>query len=292
MFTACRAALVACTFFTASSAFAILPQQGMWGIGSEVNGKPGRGIQLDRQGGKYIIITYFGYRPDGTSMFLQASGQISDSKLFSGQLTEFKGGRHLGGPARDGEVARVVGPVFIEFDSTTSGTITLPGEAPQRLSRYQYEDHLARINNKFEYGVFDRQGKTATKVTGQINASADSFSMTETYEGGETCQYSGDFRRTGDSFASRGVARCTLMLPILGTKLDRYQIADLKVDEYGMLSGRIYLSTSQDELPNAPYRVQRHMQGVCIPVKPFLPEQSTRCEPGQLGMDYGDVWEW
>ncbi len=55
-----RAALAAMALAVGAPAFAILPQQGMWSIGSEVNGKPGRGIQLDRQGGDYLILTYFG----------------------------------------------------------------------------------------------------------------------------------------------------------------------------------------------------------------------------------------
>ncbi len=37
----------------------------------------------------------------------------------------------------------------VEFDTSTSGTITLPGEAPQRFSRFQYEDHTVRIERGF-----------------------------------------------------------------------------------------------------------------------------------------------
>jgi len=270
-------------------AYAILPQQGMWFIGSELNGKPGRGIQLDRQGGQYMIITYFGYRPDGSSMFLQASGKMEDGITFSGELTEFKNGRAMGGAARDGETAKVIGRVVIDFDNPTSGTITLPGEKPQPFTRFQYEDHLKRINNHFEYYTYDRFLRTGLNTVATIEAKNTDFKMSENFENGNSCQYSGKIQRTGESFSSYGNVNCTLNLPILGHNLDRYEIIDLKVDERAMLSGRIYYSSSKDTA-TIPYRIFRDIQGICAaPEDPANPGKKYRCS--DLGVHGGHTFD-
>lgn len=74
-------ALVSCL---AAPAMAALPDSGMWTIDGELNGKPGRGIQIDRQSGLNVIVTYYGYRTDGSALFLQAAGQLKDEKIFEG----------------------------------------------------------------------------------------------------------------------------------------------------------------------------------------------------------------
>ena len=265
-------------------AFAILPQQGMWSIGSEVNGKPGRGIQLDRQGGDYLILTYFGYREDGSSMFMQASGKLTDGRSFSGDLTEYKNGRAIGGAARDGQVANVLGTVAITFDSANSGTLTLPGEEPQRVHRYQFEDHLARLNNRFELQLQSRSGP-AYPLTGRIyiRAAAGQFSMT--LNSNILCSYTGDLQPTGDSFRSKG----TLVCPSPATPPDTasaYELVDLKVDENGMLSGRLYTTRLGATDPATKIAGQMYLQGVCALPRSdnwYVPSTSI-CGPAELGI--------
>lgn len=293
-----RAALAAATMLCAVPAYALFPQQGMWTIGSEADGKPGRGIQLDRQGGQFLIVTYIGYRPDGTSAFMQASGKLVDGKSFSGQLTEYKNGRSLGGAAQSGEVAQVAGPVFIEFDSSTSGTITLPGEAPQRFSRFQYENHLSRINNRFSSVVFDNDRLSPRPVQVRIQASGMEFTMTEQYSNHApgpgaypTCTYRGDLRRAGDSFSSAGTVECTGF----GSSNDTpefYRLTHLKVDEYGTFSARLYWSSVSNAHPDiTSVGWARHYSGACISNTGIVLGWESRCDPYQFGLTWQDVLE-
>lgn len=232
------AAAVACSLSV--PAWAALPDPGMWSIGSELNGKPGRGIQIDRQSGLTVIVTYFGYRTDGSSLFLQAAGALKNGAVFEGELTEFRNGRVLAGSPSDGEPAQVVGPVRIVFDSATTATITLPGEAPQPLTRFRFEDHVKRLNDfTFSYATThgfvsarEPQGTLTFKIKDR------SFEMQETLSGGGTCDYAGTLDKAGAGINSSGELRCTA----LPGKVDytRYRMENLEVDERGVLTGRIH----------------------------------------------------
>ncbi|WP_287916131.1 hypothetical protein [Comamonas sp.] len=283
-----RFVLAAAACITTQLAFAIVPQQGMWSIGSEVNGKPGRGIQLDRQGGNYIILSYIGYRPDGSSMFLQASGKLVNGMSFSGDLIEYKNGRSLGGQARDGEVAKNVGVVSIEFDSTSSGTVTLPGEAPKRISRFQFEDHIGRLNNSFSYRSYRANSRNYAESQATIRASDGRFSMTEVTNGSNQCQYSGDIRPTGETFSSTGTASCPG-----APSTFRYALIDIKVDDYGMFSARMLTSISIDADPLVDPAGMRHLQGVCESSAPeFADGSKSRCNPQELNIDKLHQSDW
>lgn len=277
-----------------SSAFAILPQQGMWSIGSEVNGKPGRGIQLDRQGGDYLIITYIGYRPDGSSMFLQASGKLTDGMFFSGELTEYRNGRSIGGEARDGEIAQVVGPISIKFDSTTSGTLTLPGEEPKRFSRYQFEDHIARLNHGFEYRSYRSNSPYYDTNTAGIRAEPGHFSMTEfspSTLGKIECRYTGDLKPTGETFTSSGTVSCTYPNSTVITT-SQYQFIDIKVDERAMFSARVYISPLNTNPIEQAFDM-RHLQGTCGTSGAVIATGGeARCNTDELGINVYSAADW
>ena len=106
-------------------AVAALPQPGMWSIDAELNGKPGRGIQIDRQDGNVVIATYFGYRPDGSATFYQAVGNIEDGKTFSAPLIEYKNGNPLGthSSTQSGEISQNMGDIQMVFDSEATGQV-------------------------------------------------------------------------------------------------------------------------------------------------------------------------
>ncbi|RYF43895.1 MAG: hypothetical protein EOO27_43965, partial [Comamonadaceae bacterium] len=142
--------LVAVAALAAScAASAALPQPGFWSFDAELNGKPGRGIQIDRQGGETIIVTYYGYRSDGSATFYQASGKVQNETTFTGNLIEYKNGPALGGPITSGEEARTVGPISLEFSTASQGSVTLPGEIKQSMSRYAFQDIRGRLFNNF-----------------------------------------------------------------------------------------------------------------------------------------------
>lgn len=258
-------------------AMAVLPDSGMWTIGDELDGKPGRGIQVDRQNGTTLIVTYFGYRVDGTSMFLQASGQLQNGKTFTADLIEYKNGRPLGGNPQSGEVAHVIGPVTIDFLSTTRGTVTLPGEAPQPVSRFQFEDHKARLFHGFRYAAVD---SFAALSVGYISfkQDGDGVVIREQTSVGEVCTYAGNLLRAGGGFRSEGNAVCDG----ISAAVTGYRIEDLSVDSYGMLSGRMYRSAGETS-----YSQVRSLTGVCSkPGAVFI--TPVRCRPEELGVSAAD----
>ena len=58
---AARGFLAAICISTASrAALSDLPQPALWAISAEVNGKPGRGIQLDCQSSNPTVVSYHG----------------------------------------------------------------------------------------------------------------------------------------------------------------------------------------------------------------------------------------
>lgn len=287
-----RAAFTVAAICVAAPAFAILPNQGMWSIGNELNGKPGRGIQVDRQGGETLIITYFGYRPDGSATFMQASGKLLDGREFRGDLVEYRNGRALGSGPRDGEVSQVIGPVSITFETATSGTIILPGEGPQSFTRYQFEEHTARLNTRHEYRRYVFNSRHYKDVTAIIRTSAGQFQMDEKLSDG-TCSYTGDLRPTGESFTSKGSVACTFANPSEVSPV-RYEMVDIKVDEHGMFSARAYFSKSMDV---EPLGIQNYpavyLQGACASRGPeFADGSKSRCRVNELNLGQLTPRDW
>lgn len=266
-------------------ALAVFPDAGMWTVGNEQNGKPGRGIQIDRQGGKTLIVTYFGYRPDGSSLFLQASGVLQNGKTFTADLVEYKNGRALGGPAQDGETASVAGPLSISFDTATTGTIVLPGEAAQSVQRFQFEDLRPRLKISYaissvNYFVHDLARTRHLRLT----VSGNRLTMKETPDTGSsdapTCDYSGDLVQAGAGFRSQGTVSCSG--PTTPTTTSSYRITDLKVDEFGTLSARMYRSMGTSPVTESLVSIV----GMCM--NPIVQVGVPRCAPSYLGMDNED----
>jgi hypothetical protein len=250
----------------------------MWSIGDELNGKPGRGIQIDRQGGATLLVTYFGYRADGSSLFLQAAGTLKDGRQFDGVLTEYRNGRVLGGQALDGEFAQEAGPVQIVFESSTTAMVTLPGEAPQQLKRFQFEDLRHRLNGTFVHGLsYEYADMRKGRIT--IKAEGNTLAMTEaTTDSTDGCLYSGDLAYAGDGFHSKGTARCNWG----GRPQDfAYEAKHLKVDEFGTLSARISLGSLQQP---GTYNYRQFITGICEHQGPVL-LGTPRCTPQALQVD-------
>lgn len=263
----------------ATPAMAVLPDPGMWSIGAELNGKPGRGIQIDRQNGTTIIVTYFGYRTDGSSMFLQGVGAMEDGKVLSAELLEFRGGRVLGGEARDGERTRSAGFVEITFDSSTTGTITLPEEdAPQRFTRFTYEDFRERLFHTFPVvtGAHAVGFPAPSRFT--FAAEGNGVKITEVMSTGSTCVYSGTLVAAGGGFRSAGTAACTGE----SASVARYRIEDLNVDPFGVLTARLYTGTSAGGSSD-PTPFLRTLTGACASSRPVF-IGSSRCSAEELGV--------
>lgn len=255
--------VVIASIFT--SAFALMPQSGLWGVSTEIDGDPGRGMQIDHQDGNVLIISYFGYRADGTATFLQAAGKIEPDDTMTADLIEYKNGMQIGGAFRKGEVQSVLGKMKLRFDSSSSGYVTFPGEQEIKISRYRFEDGLSRINNNFQ--IVQAPAKISTyfvaPVNGTFNATTSklTFSLKNTTDG-LGCRYSGTLVPTGASFASAGTVECDK-----GHSHDpdftNYVLEDLHVDKDGFLSGVLGYSNTHSTNQNKIESIPMRLMGLC-----------------------------
>ena len=237
------------------------PEPGLWAVDAELNGKPGRGFQIDMQGGSRVVFSYFGYRQDGSSQFLQASGKVerwSEDGFFpslSAPLLEYRGGTAIGTAYRPAAEAGNLGYAYILFLTSSTGILSLPGEEPKRISRFRYEDLLERFNQQYYlaasvlggFGPFSQRFATLT-------AKDNVFTMSETYETYENsqnaCEYRGNYTLTGRGLNSVGSYTCTSASN--PTQTGEYRFEELNVDIHGVLTGRMYQ-----------YATETQYMGVC-----------------------------
>jgi hypothetical protein len=118
------------------SASAFMPAGGLWVVNSEAHGKPGRGFTIEVEN-EFIVFTYYGYRHDGTAVFYQAAGPVANN-TFSAVLQEYADGTFLGGSTVDAHATGGPGTVSMTFYSGLNGTITLPGEGPKAISKFEF----------------------------------------------------------------------------------------------------------------------------------------------------------
>ena len=250
-----RAAVAAFVILSACAAHAVpLPDSGLWGFDAEANGQPGRGFQIDQQQGNLMLFTYMGYRADGSPLFLQAGGEQANG-TFEGDLVEFRGGTVLGGAYRNAQAAGSVGRMKIVFDSPTSGTLTLPGEAPRRVSRVVYENNVSRFNRDFLTNM-NYPGNAVSEFQSLRMTARDgvlTMEIRETKGAYGGCKFTGPYSIAGSGIVSTGSFNCA-------SSAGTYRTEELVVDAQGLLRGRIFRTLpgySSEEFPV-------HLQGTCI----------------------------
>ena len=120
------------------AANAFVPAPGLWSIVPEsTQNLPGRGITIEVEN-NILVLTYYGYRPDGTSAFYTAAGSLSNN-TFSASLTEFQNGTPVGQSYTPASAKGTSpGTVSITFTNGLTGTITLPGESAKAIAKYSF----------------------------------------------------------------------------------------------------------------------------------------------------------
>lgn len=257
-----------------SWSFETLPEAGMWSFDGEVDGNPGRGLQIDHQNAFIMIVTYFGYRGDGRSMFLQSSGYMEKEGVYKGPLQEFRDGRSLTSPPRSGKIEKDYGEIEIEFDSPTSATVRLPGDTARRISRFVVDPHASgRIrdnNHSIRIGLAD-------PVFARVSFENNRFKMT-TRDGfvffDKGCIYDGDLARQGNGYRSEGTYTCGPFGNLRESAPKPYRIESLVVNTDGVLSGRMYYWDAESPNPT-----MMPISGVCF--SSGSPEERISC-PGRL----------
>lgn len=128
---------VICLLFGLSTtAWAFMPAGGLWAVDEENTGQAGRGFQIEVEN-EIMVLTYYGYRADGSSVFYLAAGPIVGNS-FSGALTEYQNGKALGTTGQPASAVGSAGTVYATFTSGQHGTITFPGESPKAISKLAF----------------------------------------------------------------------------------------------------------------------------------------------------------
>jgi hypothetical protein len=122
--------------FSSSLAGAVTPEAGLWAIDSEVDGRPGRGFQIDVQTGT-LVLTFYGYDADGSANWYLSAGAITNDE-FTGTLGKYANGTTFGGSHVSASALGSAGTVSLTFFDSTHGRITLPGESAKAISRFDF----------------------------------------------------------------------------------------------------------------------------------------------------------
>jgi len=128
-------ALLSCVSLVAS---AFMPGAGAWNIVAEsTTSAPGRGMTIEVEN-DILILTYYGYRADGSSLFYIAAGPMSGN-TFTAPLSDYKNGTPIGQTYRPAvSTGSSPGNVVINFSNGLRGTMTLPGETAKTISKYEF----------------------------------------------------------------------------------------------------------------------------------------------------------
>lgn len=126
----------AATIIFANLSYAFMPQSGAWGINSETNGKPGRGLVIDAQNG-IVAVQMYAYEPSGQPTFFLGVGELKDNSVTT-TLNRYSGGRSFGSSPRDAVEAGSPGKLKIRFTSGVTGYVTLPNEGELAISRLNF----------------------------------------------------------------------------------------------------------------------------------------------------------
>lgn len=231
--------LMAIAGFTSIPALAALPDPGYWSFDNELNGQPGRGIQIERQGGETVILSYYGYRTDGSATFYQATGKIVGQKTLTADLVEYKNGPAIGGSARSGETSQTIGKVEVKFDTSHSGTITLPGEQEQPISRFVYDDFSQRLQNRFSATFFGRRNFYSQVIGARITFKLLNGELLATFHlpSSTICEYKGNLDINGTGVSSEGTITPCQELFRATVDFTYGRFSNLKVSETGVLTG-------------------------------------------------------
>ena len=180
-------------FFT-SFCHAFFPSNGTWVVTAENNGQPGRGFTIQNQAGTMIIL-FYGYAANGQPDWYLAAGALSPTNTFTGTFQTYAGGITFGGATTQATNTGSAGTVSVAFTSSTTGTMTLPGEAPKSISWANFGDPSPASSLTGTYALIRGVGiddngnvnSSATNVTAsgllQISGTSATQSLTVTASG-------------------------------------------------------------------------------------------------------------
>ena len=124
-------------FLTATfqvNAFNIRPVDGLWSFDSELNLAVGRAVNLELSNG-LLVVTMYTYNAQRAPTFYVGSGFLNANNVATGVFSEPQGGTCLGCVPSSGRLLSTPGSFTFEFTSSTTGYLTLPGEARKTITK-------------------------------------------------------------------------------------------------------------------------------------------------------------
>ena len=109
------------------------PQTGWWWNA----GEPGRGFFMEAQNDA-MFVSFYMYNASGQAVWYVASGSMISSTLFQGTIQEYSGGSALNVSFRAPGANTSLGTVTIQFGTTATATMTLPGGTQVPLTRFTF----------------------------------------------------------------------------------------------------------------------------------------------------------
>ena len=115
-------------------AFTVLPVDGLWSVVSEQNLTVGRAFNVEMSD-KLVVVTMYTYNAQGAPTFYVGASALSATNTAAIALSEPQGGTCLGCPPTSGRLLSSPGTATFEFTTSTTGFVTLPGEARKAISK-------------------------------------------------------------------------------------------------------------------------------------------------------------
>jgi List-Bact-rpt repeat protein/galactose oxidase-like protein/Kelch motif protein len=110
------------------------PQPGWWYAPTE----GGRGYAIEVQGNTMYLAGYM-YDTQGNPVWYLSSGAMTDISLYQGEWQQYGNGQTLTGSYHAPSVVNAaVGTVTLQFNSTTTATLTLPNGRQVQIERYPF----------------------------------------------------------------------------------------------------------------------------------------------------------
>ena len=140
-----------------------MPVNGTWIVQDELTGKPGRGLALDVQNST-MVLQVFNYGANGQPTFHMGSGSYGSAGVNTlasraeFALSQYAGGRSLGGAAQSAQMVANAGSVHIELalnreqqtpHVSQKGKVTFPGEEPKAIVRMRLDSQASLADKLF-----------------------------------------------------------------------------------------------------------------------------------------------
>ncbi len=127
-------ALVSACLATFSHAYTVKPVDGGWGINGEEVLAVGRGFNLETSNNT-VIVTFYGYDASRSATFYVGGGTLGANNVAQVTLSEPRNGPCFGCAITSGSIAGSPGTITLEFTSSTTGFVSIPGEGRKAISK-------------------------------------------------------------------------------------------------------------------------------------------------------------